>query len=104
MNEIDKSKSTSSNITIPVPDGLTYFPFQKAGIEYALKRNSTLIADEMGFYGKTIQAIGFINAKDDVERVLIVWVFVVYLWFVGGFGWEMVERVVLNLKNKLRQI
>ena len=59
---IDKSlaKTPSKNIDVPAPEGLSYLPFQLAGIEYALERKNTLIADEMGL-GKTIQAIGFIN-------------------------------------------
>lgn len=54
----------------PAPDGLNYMPFQKAGIEYAVKRNKTLIADPPGL-GKTIQAIGVHNTLD-TKRVLVV--------------------------------
>lgn len=59
---IDKSlaKTPSKNFDVSSPEGLSYLPFQLAGIEYALERKNTLIADEMGL-GKTIQAIGFIN-------------------------------------------
>jgi hypothetical protein len=58
---------------LPVPDGLSYLGYQKAGIAYALdeQRAGVLIADEMGL-GKTVQAIGVINASPDVHRVLIV--------------------------------
>lgn len=68
---IQESQATESDIDIPKPDGLEYYPFQKAGIEYALKRNDTLIADEPGL-GKTIQAIGVINKNDLIKKVLIV--------------------------------
>lgn len=54
------SKATSSDIEIPAPQGLEYLPFQRAGIEYALKRKETLIADEQGL-GKTIQVLGLAN-------------------------------------------
>ena len=50
--------------------GLDYFPFQKAGIEYIVKRDNTLLGDEMGL-GKTLQAIGACNVWKP-ERVLIV--------------------------------
>lgn len=53
------------------PDGLNYLPFQKAGIEWMKGRENVLLADEMGL-GKTIQAIGLINSKPDIKRVLIV--------------------------------
>ena len=67
---IEQSAATSSDMEIPVPNGLAYLPFQKAGIAYALKRKSCLIADEMGL-GKTIQAIGTINATNP-NTVLVV--------------------------------
>jgi len=65
------SRAANADVEIPVPAGLAYLPYQKAGIAYAMQRPSTLIADEMGL-GKTIQAIGVINADDTVQRVLIV--------------------------------
>ncbi|MHC4618509.1 MAG: DEAD/DEAH box helicase [Planctomycetota bacterium] len=42
------------------PQGLSYFPYQKAAIEYARKRRRVLFADEMGL-GKTIEVLGFAN-------------------------------------------
>lgn len=71
VSAIQESQAVKSNIIIPKPNGLDYLPFQKAGIEYALKRSDTLIADEMGL-GKTIQAIGVINGNDLIRKVLIV--------------------------------
>jgi len=58
-------------ITIPAPDGLAYFPYQLEGIYFALEHEGTLLADEMGV-GKTIQAIGVINADPTIQSVLIV--------------------------------
>lgn len=54
----------------PAPNGLKYMPFQKAGIEYALLRQRTLIADPPGL-GKTVQAIGVHNARP-CKSVLII--------------------------------
>jgi SWI/SNF-related matrix-associated actin-dependent regulator of chromatin subfamily A-like protein 1 len=65
MNEVSK---------IPVPEGLSYLPYQEEGIRFALERRGTLIADEMGL-GKTVQGIGIINAEIDKHewlRVLII--------------------------------
>lgn len=65
------SSAISSSVEIPVPAGLDYLNYQKAGIAYAMGRPNTLIADEMGL-GKTIQAIGVVNADEKARRVLIV--------------------------------
>jgi len=64
------SRQTASNIEVPAPDGLAYYPFQLAGIAYALQRPHTLIGDEMGL-GKTIQALGVANATN-AQNILII--------------------------------
>lgn len=68
------SLALDANIDIPRPDGLEddYYPYQKAGIAYALERAGTLIGDDMGV-GKTIQAIGVINSlpRQEVEDIII---------------------------------
>ena len=69
--EMESSAATDADIYIPVPDGLAYLPYQKAGIAYAARRQAALIADEMGL-GKTIQAIGLINYDISIRRVLVV--------------------------------
>ncbi|MFA5238223.1 MAG: DEAD/DEAH box helicase, partial [Phycisphaerae bacterium] len=68
---IEDSRAVDADIEIPVPEGLEYMPFQRAGIAYAMQRNNCLIADEMGL-GKTIQAIGVINADDSIKSVLVI--------------------------------
>jgi SWI/SNF-related matrix-associated actin-dependent regulator 1 of chromatin subfamily A len=62
-----------ADFSVPVPDGLSYLPYQRAGISYALapQRSGTLIADEMGL-GKTIQAIGVINGDESIRHVLVI--------------------------------
>lgn len=64
------SRATDSNIEIPVPEGLNYLPYQKAGIEYASTNNNVLLADQMGL-GKSIQAIGLINLLK-IKSVLLI--------------------------------
>ena len=71
---VEMSEATCAAVDIPKPDGLDYYPFQKAGIRYCLNAfaaNGVLIGDEMGL-GKTVQAIGVINATPGISRVLII--------------------------------
>ena len=53
------------------PDGLSYLPFQRAGIAFALERKDTLIGDQPGL-GKTIQGLGVVNNTTNVRNVLLV--------------------------------
>lgn len=68
---LEASRATDSDRVIPVPDGLAYLPYQRAGIAYAMDRQHALIGDEMGL-GKTIQGIGISNADASVRSVLII--------------------------------
>lgn len=73
--ELDKdtlelSRAKDADIEVPVPDGLAYLNFQKAGISFA-KDKDTLIGDAMGV-GKTIQAIGVINYHPEYRNVLVI--------------------------------
>lgn len=61
---IEASAASDSEIEIPAPAGLTYLPYQRAGIAYAMQRKGSLIGDEMGL-GKTIQALGVMNASGE---------------------------------------
>ena len=45
---VDASWAETTDASFPAPDGLDYLPFQKAGIEDAIKRKRTLIADPPG--------------------------------------------------------
>lgn len=71
QKSLEQSRATDATIDIPSPEGLEYLPYQKAGIQYALSRDATLIGDEMGL-GKTIQAIGVINALPETQRTLVI--------------------------------
>jgi SWI/SNF-related matrix-associated actin-dependent regulator of chromatin subfamily A-like protein 1 len=68
---LEASRAASWEGEIPAPADLSYLPFQKAGISFAMARENTLIADQMGL-GKTIQAIGVINADPTIKRVLVI--------------------------------
>lgn len=67
---IRDSKKKDSRGDFPVPEGLDYLPFQKAGIEFLLNHKNALLADSPGL-GKTIQVIGLINADPTISRVLV---------------------------------
>jgi SWI/SNF-related matrix-associated actin-dependent regulator 1 of chromatin subfamily A len=90
--ETAASRAVDADIDAPVPEGLAYMPFQRAGISYATNRKGVLIADEMGL-GKTIQAIGVINADPTVRSVLVIspksltlnWVRELRRWLVRSF-------------------
>lgn len=68
---LETSRATDADIDLPLPEGLSYLPYQRAGIAYAMKRQNTLIADEMGL-GKTIQAIGVNNTDIAARKILII--------------------------------
>lgn len=55
----------------PTPAGLEFRPFQKAGIQYAILRKDTLIADPPGL-GKTVQAVGVSNVMPAPRRILVI--------------------------------
>jgi SWI/SNF-related matrix-associated actin-dependent regulator 1 of chromatin subfamily A len=62
---------TESGIVVPVPEGLHYFPFQRAGIEFLASRESALLADDMGL-GKTVQCAGLLNYLPEITSCLVV--------------------------------
>jgi SWI/SNF-related matrix-associated actin-dependent regulator of chromatin subfamily A-like protein 1 len=68
---IEASRATDADVDIPVPAGLAYLPYQRAGIAYCMERDGALIGDDMGL-GKTPQAIGTINVDPDCKRVLVI--------------------------------
>lgn len=70
QNRIDESWRKESDGHIKVPEGKELFGFQKAGVEYALRRGNALIGDQPGL-GKTMQAIAFAN-EINAKRVLVI--------------------------------
>lgn len=68
---IEASRSAASDATVPAPEGLSYLPYQLAGVAYMRNHRDVLLADEMGL-GKTIQAIGLVNDDASIRSVLVV--------------------------------
>lgn len=60
-----------SDLEIPAPEGRTYYPFQIEAIRYCASRWGALIADDPGL-GKTVEALGLVNACPDIEKVLVI--------------------------------
>lgn len=67
---LEMSRASTTDFLPPAPEGMNYFPFQRAGIEYGMERDGVLIADPMGL-GKTIQAIGLLNTMN-AHRTLVI--------------------------------
>ena len=103
QEKIEASRATDADIELPAPEGMEYLPFQKAGIAYALDRPSTLIADQMGL-GKTIQALGVINATPDAKKILVIcpaslrlnWKQEAEKWLVNGYSIKVVDSKKAN--------
>lgn len=65
------SRATDADVEVPVPEGLAYLPYQRAGIAYLAGRTDSLLGDDMGL-GKTVQILGLVNADETIRRILIV--------------------------------
>ncbi len=82
---------------VPCPDGLAYYPFQLEAIRYGIRKRNVLIADEPGL-GKTVEALGIINACPEIESVLVIcpanlvlqWRDMAAEWLVGLFNIEAI--------------
>lgn len=75
---IAASKAESAELDLP-GFGKEPFPFQKAGIRYALERKRVIIGDEMGL-GKTIQGLGTVFAADAFPCLIVVPASLKYNW------------------------
>ena len=59
-------------VEIPCPEGLEYLPYQTGGIQFAMSCDEGCLLGDPPGLGKTIQAIGYVNASPMVKSVLIV--------------------------------
>jgi len=80
LDQIDRANNASLELSYaeetefnpPSPPGLEFFAFQKAGIEYAMFRKDTLIADQPGL-GKSPTSVGVMNCLKVLRpRVLVI--------------------------------
>ena len=69
--ESNLEASAASDAEIEVPGlALELYPFQKAGVAYAIKNERVFIADEMGL-GKTVQAIATIQKLNAYPAIIV---------------------------------
>ena len=102
-SEIEASFAASSNAHIKCPADRELWPFQRADISYALRRQNTLIGDQPGL-GKTPVAVCFAN-EISARRVLVVcpanirmqWVKRIREW--TTLRWPFVVHPILSARN-----
>ena len=68
---LDDSAATQSELEVPAPAGLAYYPFQRAGIEFLETHPQALLADDPGC-GKGIQITGLLNLRPEIRSVLVI--------------------------------
>lgn len=101
--EIEASWSTTSQAHIKCPADKELWPFQKADIEYALRRSNTLVGDQPGL-GKTPIGICFAN-EIAAKRVLVIcpasirlqWMRRIQEW--TTMGWDYYVHIISNGKR-----
>jgi SNF2 family DNA or RNA helicase len=99
LENIEASKKAHSEINIEGLKG-ELRPFQKAGVEYAMKNKRVFIADEMGL-GKTIQAIATIQAERLFPSLIVCPASLKWNWKIEFEKWlNDIKVKVLNGKNK----
>lgn len=102
-DEIQASWKAESNAHIACPPDQELWNFQRADIEYALRRRHTLIGDQPGL-GKTPVAICFAN-EIKARRVLVIcpasirvqWVMRIREW--STMPWPMIVHPILHSRN-----
>lgn len=70
LTQLERSKLLTMERKCHTPAGLSLYPYQRAGVDYALRRTHSLIGDEPGL-GKTPMAIACANEMR-AKRVLVV--------------------------------
>ena len=68
--DMSRASAPSKGFSVTIPPEITPYPYQVAGVEYALRRPRCIIGDDMGL-GKTLQAIMVCN-QTQAKSVLVV--------------------------------
>lgn len=93
------SRAVDAAVEVPAPAGMSYLPFQRAGVAYMMARPNTLVGDQMGL-GKTIEALGFVNATG-AARVLVICPASLKLnWLREAQAWLCDRRTVVVVSAK----
>lgn len=92
--EIRASWADHSEGNINTPEGFDLYPYQKAGVEYCLRRNGALIGDQPGL-GKTPMAIAFANEMKAKKNLLIVPANIRLQWAYNIQDWSTMYKPVI---------
>jgi SWI/SNF-related matrix-associated actin-dependent regulator 1 of chromatin subfamily A len=100
---IDESWRSESKAHIRCPADMELWPFQKAGVEYIMRRGGGLIGDQPGL-GKTAQAICIANEMR-AKRVLVIcpasirlqWVKAIQAW--TTMPWPFTIHPIMSARN-----
>lgn len=91
LHEINESWRSTSNAHIAVPMDKELWPFQKADVEYALRRTNCLIGDQPGL-GKTETAIAYCNETRAKKTLVICPAQIRLQWATRIREWTTMER------------
>ena len=92
--EIAASWAEESKANIATPDGFDLYPYQKAGVEYCMRRNGALIGDQPGL-GKTPQAIALANEMSARKTLVVVPANIRLQWAYAIRDWSMMQSPVI---------
>jgi SWI/SNF-related matrix-associated actin-dependent regulator 1 of chromatin subfamily A len=70
---VEASAAEDAELEVPAPPGLSYLPFQVAGIAYvkaAPRPRRVLLGDEMGL-GKCVESIGYMNLEEIATALVV---------------------------------
>ena len=96
--QLSNARSIAKEFLGPNDSTKQYLPFQKAAIEFALLHPNTLIGDDPGT-GKTIEAIGYINNKDNLEKILITCPSSALLWWKETLAGWLIKPLTVDIAS-----
>lgn len=67
---LEDSSRTTSDFQVPLPSGIEFYPFQRAGVEFLTTYGNVMVGDEQRL-GKMWQTLGYMNVKRP-DNVLVV--------------------------------
>jgi SWI/SNF-related matrix-associated actin-dependent regulator 1 of chromatin subfamily A len=91
---IERSRAVVPEGDVPVPCGLSYFEYQKAGIEFLARAPAALLADEPGV-GKTVEVCGLLNLRPEIKSILVICpASVKFVWARELEKWLLIQREI----------
>ncbi len=70
QQEMVESSKTYSDFHVPLPNGISLYPYQRAGVEFLVKHKNVMLADEQRL-GKTYQTLGFVNVARPKDVLIV---------------------------------